>query len=89
MHVHISILFYILFQYRSSENIDNALYYIAGPSWQTILYTTVCIWQSQTPVPPFPLPLPFVNYKFIFKICEPVSVLKRCLFLSFFFRFHV
>ena len=60
---------------------------------------SVCVsrWAYANPKPPVhpshPTPdlSPFGNHKF-FKICESVSILQKCLFVSFFFfflRFHI
>ena len=90
IHIHICILFQILFLFGLLQVIEqNSLWYTVGPCWLSILNTIVCTRQSQTPslfLPPFP----FGNHKLVFYVCEPVSVLWISSFASlFFFRFHI
>ena len=61
LHLHVSILFQILFPFRLSQNIEqHSLYYTVGPYWSSVLNTALCTCQSHTPnlfLPPrFPLP---------------------------------
>ena len=39
------------------------------------LYVVVCVSSSQTPNLPLPSPSPFGNQKFVFSVCESVSIL--------------
>ena len=50
-----------------------------------ILYTSVCICQSQAPVHPLPSPNLFPLVTTFFKVCESISLLQKSSFLSFFF----
>ena len=50
IHIHVSILFQILFPFRLSENIEQSfLCYTVGPCWLSILNIAVCTCQSRTP----------------------------------------
>ena len=50
IHIHISILFLILFPYRLLQSIEySSLCYTVGPCWLSILHILVCICQSQPP----------------------------------------
>ena len=50
IHTHVSILFPILFPFRSLHNIEqSSLCYIAGSCWLSILNIAVCTCQSPTP----------------------------------------
>ena len=76
IHIHISILFQILFLYRLLYSIEQiSLHYTVG-SLLPILYIVVCTCQSQPPqfIPPAPRFL-FGGNDFGFKIFESVSVL--------------
>ena len=67
-YTHIYILFYILFHYRLSQDIEySSLCYTLGPCFLSILYIIVCIHWPQTPSPSLSsLPLPVVY----FFLCE-------------------
>ena len=58
LHIHVSILFQILFPFRLLQSIDqSSLCYTVGPCWIPILNIAVCTCQSQTPnlsLPPSP-----------------------------------
>ena len=86
IYIQTSILFQILFLYILSQDIwQSSLCCTAGPHWSIIPYNSVCICQSQTPSLSLPLPaVPFGNHKFVFKVCESVSVLQISSFVSFF-----
>ena len=57
--IHISILFQVLFPFKLLQNIkQSSLCYTIGPCWLSILYTVVCICQSQTPNLPLPATFP-------------------------------
>ena len=50
LHIHVSILFHILFPYRSLQGIEqSSLCCTVGPCWLSILNIAVCTCQSQTP----------------------------------------
>ena len=50
VHVHVSILFQILFPVRLLHNIEqSSLCSTVGPCWLSILNIAVCTCQSQTP----------------------------------------
>ena len=50
IHIHVSILFQILFPFRLLHNIEwSSLCYTVGPCWLSILNIAVCRCQSQTP----------------------------------------
>ena len=50
IHIHVSILFQILFPLRSLHNIEQSpLCYTVGPCWLSILNIAVCTCQSQSP----------------------------------------
>jgi hypothetical protein len=68
------ILFQVLFQYRLLQNIEySSMCYILWHCWLSNLYLLVCICLSQTPNLPL-LSFPFGNHKFVFYVCECVSV---------------
>ena len=49
-HIHVFILFHILFPFRWLQNIEqSSLCYTLGPCWLSILNIAVCTCQSQTP----------------------------------------
>ena len=69
------ILFQILFHYRLLQNIEfGSLCYTIGPCWLFILYIIMCI-IYQLPNLSLPSPFPFGNHKFVFYVCESLSVL--------------
>ena len=50
IHLHVSILFQILFPFRLLQNIEqHSLCYTLGPCWLSILNITECTCQPQTP----------------------------------------
>ena len=50
IHIHVSILFQILFPFRLLHNIEqSSLCYTVGPCWLSMLNIAVCTCQSQTP----------------------------------------
>ena len=50
IHIHVSLLFQILFPIRLLQNIEqSSLCYTVGPCWLSILNIAVCTCQSQTP----------------------------------------
>ena len=50
IHVHVSILFQILFPLRLLQNFEQSpLCYTVGPYWLSIFNIVVCTCQSQTP----------------------------------------
>ena len=66
IHIHVTILFKILFPFRLLQNIEqSSLYYTVGPGWLSILSTAVCTCQSPTPSLSLPSPFPPGNHKFI------------------------
>ena len=74
IHIHISTLFQILFPSRSLQSIEqSSLCYTVGSYWLSILHIVVCLCQSQSPSlsPSFPPG----NHKFVFYICNSISVL--------------
>ena len=51
VHIHIFILFQVLFSYSLSQNIEQSpLCYTVGPCWLFILFIVVCVCSSQAPV---------------------------------------
>ena len=49
IHIHVSILFQILFPIKLLKNIEqSSLCYTVGPCWLSVLNTAVCTCQSQT-----------------------------------------
>ena len=59
IHIHVSILFQILFPPRLLQNIEQcSLCYTVGPCWLSILNIAVCTCQSQTPILSLPPPHP-------------------------------
>ena len=61
------------FPYRLLQDIEfSSLCYTVGPCF-SVLYVLMYICWSQTPN--LPLSLPFDNHKFVFYVCESVSVL--------------
>ena len=76
IHIHISILLQVLFPFRLLLNIEqSSLCYAVSPCWLSILSIVVCLCQSQTTNLSLPQPFPFGNHKFVFYVCESVSVL--------------
>ena len=77
IHIHVSILFQILFPFRLLHNIEQgSLCYTVGPCCLSILNIAVCTCQLQIPNLSLPLPLPPPsNHKFVFYVCESISVL--------------
>ena len=67
IHIFCFIFFFIVAYYE-------ILCYTVGPCL-SILCIAVCICQSQIPNLALPCPFPFGNHKFVFYICESVSVL--------------
>ena len=50
IHIHVSLLFQILFTCRLLQNIEqSSLCYTVDPCWLSILNIVVCVCQSQTP----------------------------------------
>ena len=73
--IYIYILFQVLFHYGLLQEIEqSSLCYTVGPCLST-LYTVVCICESQAPDLFLPPPFPFGNHKFVFYVCESISVL--------------
>ena len=68
-HIHVSILFQILFPFRLLQNIvQSSLCYTVGSCWLSILNIAVCTCQSQTPNGPWKL-------LFFSLSCEPACLL--------------
>ena len=97
IHVHIFILFYILFSHRLSQNTEqSSLCYAVGPCWLSTLPNIysgmcVCVHPRLLIYPSLPH-FPFGNHKFVFNICKSISVLQISSFVSFLFlkfRFHI
>ena len=66
IHIHVSILFQILFPFRLLQSIEqSSLFYTVGPCWLSILNIPVCTCQSQTPDLPLPAPFPPRNHKLV------------------------
>ena len=62
VYIHVSILFQILFPFRSLQSIgQSSLCYTVGPCWLSILNIAVCTCQSQTPSLSLPQPFPLVT----------------------------
>ena len=84
IHIHMSTLFQIIFQYRSLQSIEQSSLCYTVDSYQLfILYIVVCICQSQSPnlcLPHFPVG----NHKFVFYTCDSISVLQISSFVPFF-----
>ena len=68
IHIFCFIFFFIVAYYK-------ILCYTVGPCCLSIFCIAVCICQSQTPNLALPFPFTFGNHKFVFYICESVSVL--------------
>ena len=70
IHIHVSILFQILFPFRLLQNTEqSALCYTVGPCWLSILNIVVCTCQSQTPKLSLPCTFPLwgkLNHKLVF-----------------------
>ena len=76
LYIYRFILYQILFRLRLLQNIEqSSLCYTVGPYYLSILYIAVCICLSQPPNLSLPPPFPFGNHKFVFEVCESVSVL--------------
>ena len=70
-----AVLFQILFHFRLLQVIEySSLCYTVGPCL-SILDIVVCICYSQIPNLFLPIPFPFGIHKFVFYVCESVSVL--------------
>ena len=66
IHIHVSILFQILFPFRLLHNIEqSSLCYTVGPCWLSILNIAVCNVSPKLPNYPSPLPFPPGNHKFV------------------------
>ena len=66
IHIHVSILFQILFPFRLLQNIEqSSLCYTVGPCLVSILNIAVYTCQSQTPNLSLTSTLPPGNHKFI------------------------
>ena len=64
----------------------SSLRYTVGPHCLSVLYIVVCISNPKLITHPSPTPhVPFGNHKFVFPICESVSVLQ----ISSKIRFHM
>ena len=76
IHAQVSDLFQILFPFRLLQNIkQSSLCYVVGSCSLFILYSTVCILIPNFYLIPPPYISTVVTIKFVFKICESVSVL--------------
>ena len=85
--IQLYIFFQNLFHYRLLQDIEySSLCYRVSPSCLSIFYMVVCIVNPILLIYPS-CPFSFDNCKFVFHVCEPVSVLKVSSFV--FFRFHV
>ena len=89
IHIHVSILFEILFPFRLLQNIEqSSLCYTVGSCWLSILKRVVCIYSSQTHnvslATTFPLWQPFV---FCLWVCCFCFVNKFICII--FFRFYI
>ena len=84
---YVSTLSQTLFPYRSLQSTEySSLCYTVCPYQSSILYIVVCICQS----PNLSLsPLSPSKHKFVFYICNFISVLQISSFVPFFFRFHI
>ena len=75
--------FQILFSYRISHNIEqSSLCYTGGSCWLPVLYTVLCIFQSEAPNYPPPSCFFLGNHQFAFDICKHVSVLQINSFIT-------
>ena len=78
IHAYIYIfLFQIIFHYRLLQIIEHSsLCNTVGPCSLPILYIVVCVCSSKTTDLSFPLPgsVPLGNHKFVFYVCESISV---------------
>ena len=55
IHIHVSILFQILFPFRLLQNIEqNSLCYIVGPCWLSVL--NIAVWTCQSQISKLSLP---------------------------------
>ena len=77
------------FHYRLLQHISQSfLCYTVGPCCLSILGTVVCICQSPAPNLSL-LAFPFANHKFVFYVCESISVLSISSFVSLFQITHI
>ena len=85
IHIHISILFQILFPYRSLQSIEQTslCYTVVSPYQFSILYIVVCICQSQSSNLSLPSSLTPGNHKFVLYICNSNSVSQISSFVHF------
>ena len=75
IYIYIYILFQILFSYRLLQNIEySSLCYTVGPCWLSVLHIVVYMLINLL-IYPSPPPFPLGNYKFVFYVCESLSVL--------------
>ena len=76
IHIHISTFLKILFPYRSLWSIEkSSLCYTVGPYELSVFYIVVFMCQSQSPNLSLPATVPPGNHKFVFYICDSISVL--------------
>ena len=73
MHIHISILFCILFPYRLLQNIEYSSLYSRSLLIICFIYSNVYM-LIPNPIYPSFSPFPFSTCKFIFKVYESLSV---------------
>ena len=70
IYIYIFILVQILFSCRLSHNIEySSLCYTVGPCWLYLIYSSVCVCQSQAHHLSLPPRFPFSEHKFVFSIC--------------------
>ena len=79
LYIYIYIFFQILFHYRFLQDTEySSLCYTVGPCCLSILWIVVCVCESQAPsLSPttHTSTIPVGNHKFVFYVCESISVL--------------
>ena len=87
IHIHLSTLFQFLFPYRLSQNIgESSLCYVAGVLLPSVIYTVVCICQTQTPpIYPSPTTVPFGNNMFVCEVWVYFCSVNKFICIIFFF----
>ena len=78
IHIHISILFQILYPYRLLQDTDySSLCYTVGPCCLSILYIVVCaLANPKLPIYPSPAPLPHFSFKMGWRCASSQQQLK-------------
>ena len=84
-HTHTNTLFYILFHYGLSQDIQySSPCYAVGLCGWSILHMLISSANPQFPILPFPTSVPLGNHSSTLYVCEPVSVSQISSFGSYF-----